>query len=131
MRALGLLGVGAGVGAFEATPILAAAAHRGGHGGADPVRGTNRRRDRRAHDLQGLGDPLGVRRDGQKVLLGLRNMGGESQAAWRAFLDDLVARKLATPELLIIDGAPGLEAALTALWPDQKSIASPFFSQSP
>jgi transposase-like protein len=61
---------------------------------------------------------LGVRRDGQKVLLGLRNMGGESEAAWRAFLDDLVARKLATPDLLIIDGAPGLEAALTALWPN-------------
>jgi transposase-like protein len=61
---------------------------------------------------------LGVRRDGQKVLLGLRNMGGESEAAWRAFLDDLVERKIATPELLIIDGAPGLEAALTALWPN-------------
>jgi transposase-like protein len=60
---------------------------------------------------------LGVRRDGQKVLLGLHNMGGESEAAWRAFLDDLVARKLATPDLLIIDGAPGLEAALAALWP--------------
>jgi putative transposase len=44
-------------------------------------------------------------------------MGGESEAAWRAFLDDLVARKLATPDLLIIDGAPGLEAALAALWP--------------
>jgi putative transposase len=60
---------------------------------------------------------LGVRRDGQKVLLGLRTMGGESEAAWRAFLDDLVARKLAVPELLIIDGGAGLEAALTALWP--------------
>lgn len=60
---------------------------------------------------------LGVRRDGQKVLLGLRTMGGESEAAWRAFLDDLVGRKRAPPELLIIDGAPGLEAALTALWP--------------
>ena len=60
---------------------------------------------------------LGVRRDGQKILLGLRNMGGESEAAWRAFLDDLVARRLATPDLLIIDGAPGLEAALAALWP--------------
>ncbi len=33
-------------------------------------------------------------------------MGGESQAAWRALLDDLVARGLATPELLIADGAP-------------------------
>ena len=31
---------------------------------------------------------LGVRRDGQKLLLGLRTMGGESAAAWRAFLDD-------------------------------------------
>jgi putative transposase len=60
---------------------------------------------------------LGVRRDGQKVLLGLRTMGGESAAAWRALLDDLVARKLATPDLLIIDGGAGLEAALTALWP--------------
>jgi putative transposase len=64
---------------------------------------------------------LGVRRDGQKILLGLRNMGGESgermRSPWRAFLDDLVARKLATPELLIIDGGAGLEAALTALWP--------------
>ena len=61
---------------------------------------------------------LGVRRDGQKILLGLRTMGGESQAAWRAVLDDLVARKLATPDRLIIDGAPGLEAALAALWPN-------------
>ena len=60
---------------------------------------------------------LGVRRDGQKVLLALRNMGGESEAAWRAVLDDLVARGLGTPELLIVDGAPGLEAALSALWP--------------
>lgn len=45
-------------------------------------------------------------------------MGGESQAAWRAFLDDLVARGLGTPELVIVDGAPGLEAALAALWPN-------------
>jgi transposase-like protein len=60
---------------------------------------------------------LGVRRDGQKVLLAARNMGGESEAAWRAVLDDLVARGLRTPEFLIIDGAAGLEKALAALWP--------------
>jgi Transposase, Mutator family/Transposase IS116/IS110/IS902 family len=36
---------------------------------------------------------LGVRRDGQKVLLGLKNMGGESEAAWRAFLDELSGRR--------------------------------------
>jgi putative transposase len=60
---------------------------------------------------------LGIRRDGQKVLLAVRNMGGESEAAWRGVLDDLVARGLKTPEFLILDGAAGLEKALAALWP--------------
>ena len=61
---------------------------------------------------------LGVRRDGQKVLLAVRNMGGEGEAAWRALLDDLVGRGLHAPELVIVDGAPGLERALAALWPE-------------
>src|SRR4051795_10453234 len=61
---------------------------------------------------------LGIRCDGQKVLLAVRNMGGESEAAWRAVLDDLVARGLRTPAFLIIDGAAGLERALAALWPE-------------
>ena len=61
---------------------------------------------------------LGVRRDGQKVLLAVRNMGGESEAAWRGVLDDLLARGLRTPEFLITDGAAGLERALAALWPE-------------
>ncbi len=61
---------------------------------------------------------LGVRADGQKVLLAIKNMGGESEAAWRALLDDLVKRGLKTPELVIVDGAPGLEKALAALWAD-------------
>ena len=60
---------------------------------------------------------LGIRRDGQKVLLAVRAMGGESEAAWRVVLDDLVARGLRTPEFLMIDGAAGLEKALAALWP--------------
>ena len=75
------------------------------------------RLDRKATSLSVL-VALGVRRDGQKVLLALRNMGGESEAAWRALLDDLVARGLKTPELAIVDGAPGLEKALAALWSD-------------
>jgi len=61
---------------------------------------------------------LGVRRDGQKLLLAVKNMGGESEAAWRGVLDDLIARGLRTPELLLIDGGSGLEQALASLWPD-------------
>ena len=76
------------------------------------------RLDRKATSISIL-VALGVRRDGQKVLLAIRNMGGESEVAWRAVLDDLVARKMATPELLIVDGAPGLEAAIAALWPPE------------
>ena len=37
---------------------------------------------------------IGVREDGQKVLLALKNMGGESTETWRAVLDDLVDRGL-------------------------------------
>ena len=61
---------------------------------------------------------VGVRRDGQKVLLALKSMGGESTVAWTAFLEDMTRRGLKAPELLIVDGVPGLEAALAALWPD-------------
>jgi transposase-like protein len=74
------------------------------------------RLDRKAHSLSIL-VVLGVRADGQKVLLALRAMGGESEAAWREVLDDLVSRGLRTPELLISDGGKGLAAALAALWP--------------
>jgi putative transposase len=73
--------------------------------------------DRKATSLSVL-VALGVRRDGKKVLLALRNMGGESAAAWRALLDDLVTRGLPVPSLLIVDGAPGLEKAAAELWPD-------------
>ena len=61
---------------------------------------------------------LGIRRDGQKVLLAVKNMGGESEAAWRGILDDLTKRGLRKPELAIVDGAPGLEKALVSLWTD-------------
>ena len=59
---------------------------------------------------------LGVRRDGQKVVLAVKNMGGESEAAWRGLLEDLVRRGLRTPDLVIVDGAAGLDQALAALW---------------
>jgi putative transposase len=59
---------------------------------------------------------IGVRADGQKVLLAIKSMGGESTAAWRAVLDDLIERGLRRPEFLIVDGAPGLENAIAAVW---------------
>ena len=61
---------------------------------------------------------LGVREDGQKVLLAVRNMGGETSQAWRAVLDDLIKRGLRKPQFLIIDGGTGLEQALATLWGD-------------
>ncbi len=59
---------------------------------------------------------LGVRADGQKVLLAIKSMGGESTEAWRAVLDDLITRGLRRPAFLIADGAPGLEKAIAAVW---------------
>ena len=52
------------------------------------------------------------------MLLVIEIMGGEIEAAWRALIDDLVSRRLPTPELVIVDGALGLEKVLAALWPD-------------
>jgi len=75
------------------------------------------RLDRKATNISLL-VVLGVRRDGQKVLLAMKNMGGESEAAWRGILDNLIARGLRTPGFLITDGGAGLERALAALWPD-------------
>jgi putative transposase len=59
---------------------------------------------------------LGVRADGQKVLLAIKSMGGESAEAWRSVLDDLVRRGLRRPEFLIVDGAAGLDKAIAAIW---------------
>jgi transposase-like protein len=59
---------------------------------------------------------IGVREDGQKVLLAIRDMGGETTEAWRTVLDDLIARGLRRPEFLIVDGAAGLEKAIAAVW---------------
>ncbi|PWL19995.1 MAG: IS256 family transposase, partial [Altererythrobacter sp. XM-24bin4] len=77
--------------------------------------------DKKATNISVLA-AIGVRRDGQKVLLSIKNMGGESTAAWRQFLDDLDARGMKRPEFVIVDGAPGLEAALVGLWGEELPI---------
>ena len=83
-------------------------AHPRRHGGA-------RRLDHKATSISLL-VVIGVREDGQKVLLAIKSMGGESTEAWRSVLDDLVERGLRRPEFLIVDGAPGLEKAIAAVW---------------
>src|SRR6266545_1260930 len=73
------------------------------------------RLDRRATSISLL-VVLGVREDGQKLLLAVKSMGGESTEAWRAVLDDLVGRGLQRPQFLIVDGAAGLDKAIAAVW---------------
>jgi putative transposase len=60
---------------------------------------------------------LGVRGDGQKELVALRSAASESRAAWEALIDDLSARGLPAPVVVISDGHAGLKRAI-ALWPD-------------
>ena len=73
---------------------------------------------------------IGVREDGQKVLLAIKSMGGESTEAWRTVLDDLIKRGLRRPEFLIVDGAPGLDKAIAAVW-DGVPVQQAHGSQAP
>src|SRR3990172_7249152 len=55
---------------------------------------------------------VAVLTDGQKQLLTLELCpGGETFAAWKGCLDDLVARGLAAPVWCVIDGHPGVRKA--------------------
>ncbi len=61
---------------------------------------------------------VAVLTDGQKQLLTLELCpGGETFAAWKGCLDDLVARGLAAPLWSVIDGHPGLRKAVGLVWP--------------
>jgi putative transposase len=60
---------------------------------------------------------LGVKETGEKVLLALATGGAETAAAWQMMLEDLAARHLGRPQLIISDGNPGLKSALERIWP--------------
>jgi putative transposase len=60
---------------------------------------------------------LGVRENGEKVLLSLMTAGAESTGGWQMLLEDLAGRKMGRPRLVISDGNPGLGTALGRLWP--------------
>ncbi len=60
---------------------------------------------------------LGVCANGQRVVLDLRLAGAESEQAWLDAVRALCERKLGVPVLAVVDGNPGLSAALKAQWP--------------
>lgn len=60
---------------------------------------------------------LGVCANGHRVVLDLRLAGGESEQAWLDAMRSLAARNLGVPRLAVIDGNPGLAAALRMQWP--------------
>jgi putative transposase len=60
---------------------------------------------------------LGVKDTGEKVLLALATGGAETAAAWQMMLEDLAARHLGRPQLIISDGNPGLKSAPERIWP--------------
>jgi len=60
---------------------------------------------------------LDVCANGQRVVLDLRLAGGESAQAWLEAVRSLGTRNLGNPVLAVIDGNPGLAAALKVQWP--------------
>src|SRR5260370_2529264 len=60
---------------------------------------------------------LGVCADGRRVVLDLRLAGVESANAWVDVVSALGARNLGAPLLAVVDGNPGLAAALRVQWP--------------
>lgn len=60
---------------------------------------------------------LGVKETGEKVLLALATGGAETAEAWQWLLEDLAARHLGRPRLIVTDGHPGLKSALERVWP--------------
>src|SRR5438552_678796 len=60
---------------------------------------------------------LGVRANGERVVLDMRLVGEESAASWTEVVVSLAARHMARPVLAVIDGNPGLANALRSHWP--------------
>jgi putative transposase len=60
---------------------------------------------------------VGVKADGEKVVLDLELLGSESSECWGGFVEGLINRGLGQPRLVIIDGNKGLRAALDQNWP--------------
>jgi putative transposase len=60
---------------------------------------------------------VGVKTRGEKILLALAIAGAETGAAWQGMLEELAARHLGRPQLIVSDGNAGLRSALERIWP--------------
>jgi transposase-like protein len=63
---------------------------------------------------------IGVRDDGEKMLVSLAIARSESASSWKGVVDDLVRRGLRRPALAIVDGNGGLLRALRDSWSDPR-----------
>jgi putative transposase len=68
-------------------------------------------------EKEGVLSAYALLEDGQPVLLHLDLGPRESYDAWLSFLQDLVARGLRDPLLIVMAGAPGLVKAVKRVWP--------------
>ena len=68
-------------------------------------------------EKEGVLSAYALLEDGRPVLLHLDVGPRESYDAWLSFLQDLVARGLRDPLLVVMDGAPGLVKAVKRMWP--------------
>ena len=68
-------------------------------------------------EKEGVLSAYAILEDGRPVLLHLDIGPRESYDAWLSFLQDMVARGLKDPLLVVFDGAPGLHKAVKRMWP--------------
>ena len=68
-------------------------------------------------EKEGVLSAYALLEDGRPVLLHLDLGPRESSDAWLSFLQDLTARGLKDPLLVVMDGAPGLVKAIKRVWP--------------
>lgn len=68
-------------------------------------------------EKEGVLSAYAILDDGRPVLLHLDLGPRESYDAWLSFLQDLTARGLKDPLLVVMDGAPGLVKAVKRMWP--------------
>ena len=71
----------------------------------------------RSSEREGVLVAHAILEDGSRELLAIHLGPRETEASWRAVLEDLVRRGMKPPALVVSDGCPGLIAAVEAIWP--------------